>query len=134
MAEGQEKVQKGRGFEPNHKREDFSSGALQVETDQGPGKQSSSKGPVRSVEGYILIVRGAHEEAEEDDIVDAFSDLAEVEVTNIHLNPDRQTGYGKGYALIEVETASDGDKCIKEMNGKKILDREIQVGWAFSNK
>ena len=75
---------------------------------------------------------GVHEEAEDEDIFEAFSEFGEV--SNIHLNPDRQTGYVKGYALIEYETAEEGEEAIREMNGKTILDKEIQVGWAFARR
>ena len=87
---------------------------------------------MKSIEGYIVCVTGIHEEAEEMDVHDIFSDYGEV--SNIHLNPDRRTGFSKGYALLEFQEASAAETAIREMNGKTILDKEIQVGWAFSSK
>ncbi|OQR87108.1 RNA binding protein [Achlya hypogyna] len=93
---------------------------------------SESKGKVlgeKSVEGYVLFVSNVHEEAQEEDLLDAFQDIADV--ANIHLNLDRRTGFVKGYALLEFKTAEDATQVIKEMNNKELMGQEIKVDWAF---
>ena len=73
-----------------------------------------------------------HQEAQEDDIVDKFSDFGDVK--NIHVNLDRRTGFVKGYALIEYEKHDEALDAIKGMNGQKLLDQAITVDWAFMKK
>lgn len=119
---------KGRGFreEPDADRQrrlssrDFES----LGSDGGPG-------PQRSIEGWIILVTGVHEEAQEDDLLNAFGDFGEIK--NLHLNLDRRTGFVKGYALIEYEKFEEAEKAISAMNGAELLTQTVNVDWAFSN-
>lgn len=91
--------------------------------------QSLSFGPQRSVEGWVIIVTGCHEETQEEDIRDTFIDFGQIK--NIHFNLDRQTGLCKGYALVEYNNRSDAQDAINTMHGKKMLGKTINVDWAF---
>ena len=85
----------------------------------GGGAGHRGAGPVRSVEGYIVMVSGVHDEAAEDDILDKFGDYGDVK--NIHLNLDRRTGFVKGYALLEFAEVAEAENAIEALNGSDLL-------------
>ena len=90
----------------------------------------SGSGPIKSIEGYILIVRNVHEEAQDSDVLDAFADFGEVK--NMQLGFNRRNGYCKGYAFVEFSTFEDAKNALNNMNGSSILGQPVSVDWAFS--
>ncbi|TVU17918.1 hypothetical protein EJB05_33980 [Eragrostis curvula] len=122
---------KGRGF-----REDPDSSSAPRDSRFAAGGRADfdSDGvsdPVRSIEGWIVLATGIHEEAQEDDLHNVFREYGEVK--NLHLNLDRRTGFVKGYALAEYENFKEAQSAIKALDGTVLLDRTISVDWAFSN-
>mmetsp|Transcript_17053 Transcript_17053/g.23866 ORF Transcript_17053/g.23866 Transcript_17053/m.23866 type:complete len:170 (+) Transcript_17053:74-583(+) len=96
---------------------------------EGMEDAKSRNGNAKSVEGWILFVTGIHEEAQEDDVYDLFAEHGDVK--QLHLNLDRRTGYVKGYALIEYEKYSEADSACKALDGAELLERKINVKFAF---
>ncbi|KAJ7959723.1 RNA-binding 8A [Quillaja saponaria] len=122
------KKTKGRGF---RQESDADRNTRLAGADFDSLKSSNGIGPQRSIEGWIILVTGVHEEAQEDDLQNAFGEFGEIK--NLHLNLDRRTGFVKGYALIEYESFEEAQKAIYEMNGSELLTQIINVDWAFSS-
>jgi RNA-binding protein 8A len=120
--------QKGRGFAegPDARAERYGGGNYEsLET------STRSSGATKSVEGWVIFVTGVHEEAQEEDIQEVFAEFGNIK--NIYLNLDRQTGYVKGYALVEYANKGEAAAAIEQMDGKEVLTQAIHVTWAFSS-
>ncbi|BGP49480.1 hypothetical protein JCM10450v2_005371 [Rhodotorula kratochvilovae] len=114
---------KGRGFSSKDEREE-----PRGEYQTIPAENTADKAQ-RSIEGWIIIVTNVHEEANEDDLMDRFSDYGTVK--NLHLNLDRRTGYVKGYALVEYETKAEAEKAIAEAPQEPFLEKVLACDYAF---
>lgn len=117
---------KGRGFREPERDEAGQHGSNARYESLEP---AGGSGPAKSVEGYVLFVTGLHEEAQEEDVVEAFAEYGDVK--NVYLNLDRQTGYVKGYALIEYATLEEASKAKEELDNTELLGQVIHINWAF---
>ena len=82
-----------------------------------------------SADGYILFVTGVHEETQEDDLLDMFSEYGTIR--NLTLNLDRKTGYVKGYAMVQYESKDEALDAAKGANGASLQGNKLCVDFAF---
>ncbi|KAI3424256.1 hypothetical protein D9Q98_009610 [Chlorella vulgaris] len=124
---GGARKQKGRGFREPMELED----RLQAGQFEALPSDKSGPGPAKSVEGWVVLVTGVHEEAQEEDVHDTFAEYGDVK--NIYMNLDRRTGFVKGYALVEYGSKGEAQAAIDDMEGKELLTQIVHVTWAFSS-
>ncbi|CAL8084822.1 unnamed protein product [Orchesella dallaii] len=125
----QARKKKGRGFVDRGPRESLDNFETLSAIDNNEPSDVQAQ---RSVEGWILIVTGIHEEGHEEDVLGRFAEFGEI--VNIRLDLDRQTGFLKGYALIQYENFKDAVAAKNSMEGAELLGNVIHVDWAFMKK
>lgn len=120
------KKQKGRGFKSE--RDEDAAQPYAAGRYESLGS-SGGAGPQKSVEGWVIFVTNINEEAQEDDVTEAFAEFGDIK--NVYLNLDRRTGYVKGYALVEYATRAEAQAAIDGMDGQELLTQNVSVTWAF---
>lgn len=91
--------------------------------------EESSGRVMRSVEGWVLLVRGLHEECTEDDLLDRCREYGQVK--DVKMNLDHRTGYVKGYALVEFETYQEAKEAVEALKGADFMGCPLEVDFAF---
>lgn len=97
-------IEKGRGSEKRNAPEDEIYDSLEDSQGRGPMKYIFTK--ITSfliyipIEGWIIIVSGIHEEAQEEDLQDKFADYGAIKA--LHANMDKKTGFLKVFFLSNL--------------------------------
>ncbi|KRX82475.1 RNA-binding protein 8A [Trichinella sp. T6] len=105
---------------------------LNVEANRIGDEEGEDEERVLTVDGWTIIVSNLHQEAEEDEIKQAFEDFGPVKTINILLN--RETGYLTGVAIIEYEVYDMALEAVQTMNGATFLGKKLKVDWLFIEK
>lgn len=66
--------------------------------------------------------------ATEEDLTELFSPFGNV--VSAKIIKDNYTGESKGFAFIEMESQEEGENAIKELNGKELKNRALNVSVA----
>lgn len=93
--------------------------------------RSNQLPPVKSANGYVVIARGIHESATEDDLYDLFGREGKVPIVNLHYNLLRPDGGPAGYALIEYLDPDLAEEVIQALHRSQFKGRRIKLDWAF---
>ncbi|KAG9294974.1 hypothetical protein G9A89_017768 [Geosiphon pyriformis] len=121
---------KGRGFKSERDSHDGVRGTDKYDQFESTTEEDAAAGRAqRSVEGWIVLVVGLHEESNEEEIMEKFADFGDIK--NLHLNLDRRTGFVKGYALVEYETYKEAKNAIESVNGDKLYGQVLHCDFAF---
>ena len=63
----------------------------------------------------------------EDELVDAFATVTEIQA--VRIIHDRETGRSRGFGFVEV-TEADAEKVVRDMNGYELRGRKLIVNQA----
>lgn len=121
--------QNGNETNKNEKKKRYRQHGDETKHEKKRYRRERDQRPEKSLGGWVLFVRGLHEEAIEEDVFDKFVEHGEVK--SIQMNKDRRTGFIKGYALVQYETFEDAKTAIENLNDTKIYGKRISVDWAF---
>jgi cold-inducible RNA-binding protein len=64
----------------------------------------------------------------DEDLIRAFGKFGKL--TSVVVSTDKHTGEPRGFAFVEFAQRSDGEAAIREMHGKSVHGRRIQVNEA----
>ena len=64
----------------------------------------------------------------EDSLRALFSDIGNV--VSVKIVCDQYTGKSRGFGFVEMESAEDAERAIRELNDKPLLDRNLRVSLA----
>ncbi len=65
---------------------------------------------------------------EEQELKEVFGEYGTVK--RVHIPTDRETGRVRGFAFVEMESESDEDKAIEELDGANWMERTLKVNKA----
>lgn len=95
-----------------------------------PLRRNRGEGPVQSLNGWVVLVVGVHEEAHKLDIVDFFTDIGDVTGVESARCFESRGGFVERCAFIPFHSKEGAEEAIN-MNGSTFLERTLHIDWAF---
>lgn len=88
--------------------------------------------PIRSIEGYVIILCNLPTHTRQDDILDlCYQHVTAAHLTCVKLGIDQVSGDCCGYALITVDTLQYADTLIRAVNETQIHGSAVTADYAF---
>ena len=67
-------------------------------------------------------------DVEQNDLKEVFGEYGTVK--RVHMPTDRETGRVRGFAFVEMQSESDEDKAIEDLDGAEWMERTLKVNKA----
>lgn len=90
---------------------------------------SENSNAAKSIDGWVIIVRGLHPETREQAFRESLAEYGEIKA--VHMNLDKENYYCKGYAFVEYSSPKDAQAAIRGTHGRTYLGRTLSADWAF---
>jgi RNA recognition motif-containing protein len=73
-----------------------------------------------------LFISNVNYDAKDEDL-DAFFEMAGFSPNSVKVITDKDSGRSRGFAFVEIDSASDGMRAVRELDQKEFMGRKLNV-------
>lgn len=89
--------------------------------------------PVRSVEGYIIVLANLPPQTTQFDIDDLLdTHCTDINVRQVTVGVDKQHNTCSGYAMLTCNTLAEADSVISKLNAVQLYGKTVAADYAFA--